>query len=383
MKKILYYDCFSGISGDMNIGALLDLGVDFDYLKSELEKLGLKGYKLIAKEEKRHGISGTNFSVQLLEHHHHHTDFAYIRTMIENSELSKRVKELSIRIFTKVAEAEAKIHAQDINKVHFHEVGAIDSIIDIVGAAICIDYLKVDKIISSTVVLGKGFVKCEHGVLPVPAPATLEILKNIPVIKGDIEFEATTPTGAAIIAALADQITDDIQLIPEKTAYGIGDKIGKKPNMLRVILAKKEALDFEKNIHLECNIDDMNPEYFSNVFKVLFWAGALDVSVTPIIMKKSRPAFKLEVLCTEDKQNEITNLIFQHTSSLGIKYHPVIKRMLERKIVSKKTSFGNVDYKQSFFNDKLLHEKPEYSQLEEIANKNGLSIHQVLNQLEQ
>jgi uncharacterized protein (TIGR00299 family) protein len=365
----------------MNIGALLHLGVDFEHLKHELQKLNLKGYLLKAKEEKRHGISGINFTVELTHHHHHHTDFAYIRKLINESKLSENVKEMSFKIFTKVAEAEAKIHGQEIDNVHFHEVGAIDSIVDIVGAAICIDYLNIDSIVSSSVVLGKGFVKCEHGVLPVPAPATLEILKNIPVVKGDIEFEATTPTGAAIIAALADLHSDDIQFVPQKTAYGIGDKIGKKPNMLRLILAEELAIDQEENIQLECNIDDMNPEYFSHTFNVLLEAGALDVSITPIIMKKSRPAFKLEVLCKAENKEELTLLIFQHTTTLGVKSYKLGKKTLERKIISKQTPLGPIHFKQSFFNNQLLHEKAEYSELEELARKHELSIKEIIEQI--
>ena len=385
MQKILYYDCFSGISGDMNLGAMIHLGADVEYLKTELEKLKLDDFELDIKEDQRNGISGCNLNVNITKEQHHHKHFSNIRDKIMESELSDFVKENSLKIFTKIAEAEAIIHNTSVEKVHFHEVGAIDSIVDIVGAAICLDYLKVDKIISSTIVLGKGFVKCDHGILPVPAPATLEILKNIPVIKGDIEFEATTPTGAGILAALADEFTDDLKFTTEKVGYGIGNKVGKRPNLLRVVLgtidSKTDEL-VEDNEVLECNIDDMNPEHFDLLFDLLFEAGALDVHIIPIIMKKSRPAFKLEVLCSKDKLASLMEIVFKHTTSLGIKNYTVNKYYLHRDFVQVSTPWGEVKCKRSFLNGKLLHEKPEYEECKQIAKANNLRIEEIINYID-
>jgi pyridinium-3,5-bisthiocarboxylic acid mononucleotide nickel chelatase len=280
--KILYYDCFSGISGDMNVGALLDLGVDRDYLVGELSKLNLNHeFKINIKRDIRKGIEGTKFKVVLNEHeydhddriheekghmhhqgeehnhshkhdhnhkhvnhqvpahHHEHRNLKDISDIIYQSDLSENVKALSIKIFTKVAEAEAKIHGKPLDKVHFHEVGAIDSIVDIVGAAVCIDYLKVDKIMCSTVELGGGFVRCAHGLFPVPAPATLEILKGVPVKSGIVPFETTTPTGGAILAAVVDEFTDNKNFIIDKIGYGVGGRDTEIPNVLRVMLAHK------------------------------------------------------------------------------------------------------------------------------------------------
>lgn len=286
--KVLYYDCFCGISGDMNLGALLDLGVEEAYLRGELSKLNLDAeYELQIKKDNKKGISGTRVDVILMDavqghthgedhehhqheehHHHHHHDHHQhqqeaqpvveanqhsahhehrnlkdIEDIIIHSNLSEGVKELSMAIFMKVAEAEAKVHGKPLYEVHFHEVGAIDSIVDIVGAAICIDSLAVDKIMASSVQLGGGFVKCAHGIIPIPAPATIEILKNIPVKSGIVPFETTTPTGAAILAANVVEFTDQIKVSIEKIGYGIGHRELEIPNVLRVYLGHEEKID--------------------------------------------------------------------------------------------------------------------------------------------
>lgn len=276
--RILYYDCFSGISGDMNLGAMIDLGVDKDYLINELSKLNLEDeYKIEVRRDSRKGIEGTKVDVILNDnhghhehihgddhqyshdnnhehsqghdHHHHchehnhhiHRNLKDIEDMINSSSLSDNVKKLSLNMFMKVAEAEAKVHGKPLYQVHFHEVGAVDSIVDIVGAAICLDYLKVDKIMASSVELGGGFVKCAHGLIPVPAPATVEILKGIPVKLGIVPFETTTPTGAAILAANVNEFTDIKEFTIEKIGYGVGGRDTEIPNVLRVYLAKKKV----------------------------------------------------------------------------------------------------------------------------------------------
>ena len=234
--KILYYDCFSGISGDMNLAAMIDIGVSETYLKKELLKLNVTNFEIIATDEKINGIGGTKVTVNLTKEDKKHRHLSDIKEIINSSELNDNIKQISIKIFEKIALAEAHIHQTTVEKIHFHEVGAVDAIVDIVGAAICIDYLKADKIICSPVELGNGFAKCAHGIIPVPAPATLEILKGIPVHIGNQDFEATTPTGAAILATIVDEFSDKLHIATEKTAYGIGHKKSDKPNMLRVIL---------------------------------------------------------------------------------------------------------------------------------------------------
>ncbi|MCG8700359.1 MAG: nickel pincer cofactor biosynthesis protein LarC, partial [Bacteroidales bacterium] len=281
--NILYYECFAGISGDMNLGALIDLGVPVEYLKSELQKLPVPGYSISTEKSLKMGISGTKVTVQLTEHHghhhHHHHEhhdhhrgFSDIKKLIEESELSPNVKKDSIGIFTYIAQAEGKIHNKPANEVHFHEVGAVDSIVDIVGAAICIDYLKPGKIMCSTVQLGGGFVKCAHGTFPVPAPATMEILQNVPVAKGIVQKETTTPTGAAILKYYVSEFTDTPTFSLSKTSYGLGHYDFDIPNVLRVSLVSEQSiLDLEtaSATMIECNIDDMPAEHTEFVLKNL------------------------------------------------------------------------------------------------------------------
>jgi Uncharacterized conserved protein len=237
--RVLYYDCFAGISGDMNIGALLDVGVPEEYLRSEIKKLNLEDeYIIDINKSSKMGIHGTKFTVQYEHTHHEHRHLSHIIDLISKADFSTKVKEISINIFQKIAEAEAKIHNSTVEKVHFHEVGAVDSIIDIAGAAICIDYLNTDKIYSSAIELGGGFVKCAHGIFPVPAPATLEVLKNIPVSLGRVMHEATTPTGAAIIGELCDEFKYPQNIKILSTGYGIGGRDVEIPNVLRIILAE-------------------------------------------------------------------------------------------------------------------------------------------------
>lgn len=320
--KVLYYDCFSGISGDMNLGAMIDLGVDPDFLISELQKLPVSGYRIKVTKALKRGIQGTRVEVLLdsdttspkseknIPHHfkmttetlshqpsilqtdHSHRNYKNIRSIIENSSLNQNVKQLSLAMFQKVAEAEGKIHGKPMDEVHFHEVGAIDSIVDIVGAAICIDLLKPDKIMSSPPQLGGGFVKCAHGTFPVPAPATAEILKGIPTRLGGVNEETTTPTGAAILSTLCQSFSDHPEFKILKIAYGIGYKDFEIPNVLRVILAEDNVSNgdwlVDDSSLIECNIDDMSSERFDFVMEKLFILGAEDVFFEPILMKKNR-----------------------------------------------------------------------------------------------
>jgi uncharacterized protein (TIGR00299 family) protein len=355
MNGILYYECFAGISGDMNLAALVDLGVDQKYLVDELKKLGLQGYELVFKSDIRRGISGIRADVNIAEHMNHshsvlqmqphesgheHRSFKDIKILIEKSGISDFAKNKSVAIFQKLAEAEGKIHNLPIEKVHFHEVGAVDSIVDIVGAAICIDFLKPSKIIASRIELGSGMVKCVHGTYPVPAPATLEVLKGIPVRLGTIPFEATTPTGAAILATIVDEFVDKTNFTIEKTSYGIGHKDSEVPNVLRVSWCSAETSMFktEATTIIECNIDDMNPETFDFLMEKLFANGADDVYFTPIIMKKSRPAIIFSVICKPQLSGKLLSIILSETTSIGARSYEVTKHILERKIFEVQTS---------------------------------------------
>jgi uncharacterized protein (TIGR00299 family) protein len=382
-KKILYYDCFAGISGDMNLGALVDLGVDAGHLKKELEKLNIQGFRLEVVPDKRKGISGTKVTVVIENpENEKHRHLRHIEELINQSTLSDRVKEKSLAIFNRIAVAEAKVHHMDIQKVHFHEVGALDSIADIVGAAICQEYLKVDEIHASPVQLGGGFVKCAHGTMPVPAPATAEIIAGIPVRTGLVEYEATTPTGAAILAATVDRFDARMDQVVLRTGYGIGERDGEIPNVLRVYLAEgstEPSKDVEEAeaVMLECNMDDMNPEWYSHITGLLFEAGAADVFMIPIVMKKSRPGHMLSVLCNRDAAERMKEILFKETTSIGLREYSVKKSMLRREVVKVKTRYGEIDVKRSYFDGRVVNEKPEFEQCSSLAKEYGVSLEEI------
>lgn len=379
MRKILYYDCFAGISGDMNLGALIHLGVDPEYLQTELKKLNIEGFSLEVKDDKRRGISGVKADVVIHnQENEKHRHLHHIESLINDSELSELVKTTALNIFNQVAVAEAKVHNIPVQKVHFHEVGALDSIADIVGAAICLDYLKVDKVLAAPVQLGGGTVKCAHGIMPVPAPATAEILKNIPVKTGLVQYEATTPTGAAILAATVDEFTSTMNFEIKKTGYGLGTIDTEVPNILRVFLA--EADDVDDNLIqsdatlLECNIDDLSPENYEFVMDLLFEAGASDVWIENIIMKKSRPAAKLCVLCFPSDTQKMKSILFSNTSTIGLREITVKKDALLREEKTVDTTFGKVRVKQSFYEGKVVNVKPEFEDCKRLAREYNVAV---------
>lgn len=379
--KILYYDCFAGISGDMNLGAMIDLGVDREQLAKELQKLVIDPYEIRISRDQRKGISGTRVDVVIPDKPlRHHRTFADISRLIEESTLSDSVKTVSRKIFTKLAEAEAKIHGCNTAEVHFHEIGAVDSIVDVVGAAICLEALKVDKVYASPVQVGGGFVQCAHGTLPVPAPATAEILRGIPMKSGLVPFEMTTPTGAAILAATVDVFTQELSIIPQKIGYGIGHRDTDIPNVLRVFTGDVEGQVIADDPEIcdafvvECNIDDMNPEFYSDVMDSLFETGAQDVFFTPIIMKKSRPAVMISVICHDHHLKAVEEILLLRTSTLGVKSSKVIKTMLKRDFVKVSTKYGDVTVKNAYWRGKKIKCKPEYEECKRLAEERGVSI---------
>ncbi len=382
--KIISYDCFSGISGDMNLGAMIDLGVDKTFLINELNKLNLEGWELIVQKDQRHGISGTKVTVKQTRHEHSHRHLSDIEKIIDNSGLDDQTRQLSKKIFMKIAVAEASVHGVPVETIHFHEVGAVDSIIDVVGAAICFNALKVDGVHVSTIELGGGFVDCEHGNLPVPAPATAEIIKGLPVKKGGVDFEATTPTGAAILAALVTNFESGLKMRIEKTAYGVGQKDNHSvPNLLRVFLGETESNSGSGHdaIHLECNIDDMNPEFFEFISDKLFEEGASDVFLSNIIMKKGRPGIVLNVICETGSVDSLKDIIFTESTSLGIRSFQFKKDTLVRKFETINTIYGIVKVKRSFFREKEVSFKPEYDDCRRIASEKNIPIKEVYNNI--
>ena len=392
--KILYYDCFAGISGDMNLGAMIDLGVDPEFLREELRKIEIGAYEIRVKRDQRRGIFGTKVDVILpsgegapAAHGHGHRSFKDIAALIEKSNFSDGVKSTGRNIFMKIARAEAKIHGHSIDEVHFHEVGAIDSIVDVVGAAICFEVLKVDKIISSPVQVGGGFVKCAHGMLPVPAPATAEILTGIPIRSGIVPFETTTPTGAAILAATAGRFTEHVDFTPLKIGYGIGHRDTDIPNVLRVILGEMDDEKHDQDVEvkeaclMECNIDDMNPEMYEGVVEQLFEKGALDVYLTPIIMKKSRPAVKISILCDADHRRGIEEVLWMQTSTFGLRVNKIEKLILRRDVSTVKTKYGVLPVKNAYLRGERIKWKLEYEDAKRLAREKGVSIKAIYDSL--
>lgn len=376
--RVLYYDCFSGISGDMNLGALLDLGVEEEYLRQELSKLSLdSAFELVVEKASKMGISGTKVTVKLTPqwhtHPHVHRTFKDIEALINASTLAQSIKERSLKMFWTVALAEGKIHGKAPDEVGFHEVGAIDSIVDIVGASICLEALHVKKIIASKIELGGGFVTCAHGTLPVPAPATVEILQNVPITLGRVASETTTPTGAAILKANVDAYEAKPSLVIEKIGYGIGHKDFSIPNVLRVYLGEEEER-MEEEVILETNIDDMSPEILSFVQEQLFEAGVKDVYTTAITTKKNRLGVKLSVLVSLDKEAEAKRIIFSETTSIGLRRSLVQKIALERNVLHVKTPYGEISVKCAYFEGKRVKYKAEYEECKKAAREHNVPI---------
>lgn len=411
--KVLFFDCFSGISGDMTLGALIDLGVDKDVFKSELDKLNLCGYEIIIEKRVKQGITGTDVHVIVneeyeklqerlkkheheehkhthshsgVQHEHQHShsmrNLKSIEMLIDWSDLKQNVKDFSKKVFREIARAEAKVHNKDINDVHFHEVGAIDSIIDIVGVSICIDLLEVNKVFSSPLHDGKGFIECQHGIIPVPVPAVMEMLvgSKIPLINEDINTELVTPTGIGIIKCLTSDFGNMPAMMIDKIGYGFGKRETGRLNALRVTLGTLFSEDnlMEEIAVLETNIDDMSPEILGFTLEKLLENGALDVFYTSIYMKKNRPAIMLTVLTEKSLEEKIVEIILRETSTLGIRRTTSQRYCMDRQVFKVNTEYGDVRVKvASIGNFKKL--APEYEDCKDIAYKTGIPISSIYN----
>ncbi len=400
--KTLYIDAFSGVSGDKFVAALLDLTHDFDYLSAQIKTLGIEdeyeitlskknvlgidsGYfKVNLANEKKHShgekdastykhthennLEHSHAAKNMTEHSHSHRNLSDISKIIKNSKISEKAKEAALGIFKIVAEAEAKVHGKNIEEVHFHEVGAVDSIIDIVSTAVLLDALNPDKILCSHIPTGSGFVKMAHGVFPIPAPATLEILKGIPIYAGKVCDETTTPTGAAIVKYFVTEFTDAPLMTIEKTGYGAGTKNFDIPNTLRISLGETTENDAEdKIIKLETNLDDQSPEQTGFLFELLLKNNALDVFLTPIIMKKNRPAVILTVLCKENDVKSIEKIIFKNSSTFGIRKSERKRTILQRDIKRININGVEIKIKNGYYEGKLIKEEPEYEDVKKLC----------------
>lgn len=365
--RIAYFDCFSGVSGDMTLGALVDAGVDLAALQTGLDSLGLPSCRLRAEEVKKHGFRATKVHVDH-EPEHKHRHLHHITEMIDRSVLSERQKELAKRIFTRLGEAEAKVHGTTIQKVHFHEVGAVDSIADIVASAIGLDLLQLDRIVCSPVPTGYGSVTIAHGRVSLPAPATAELLVGVPLATANIEGELTTPTGAAIVSTVADSFGPLPPLRITRIGYGAGTKDwATQPNLLRLILGETdEPLAADQVWVLETNLDDVSGEVVGFTVTQLLEAGALDVYTTPIQMKKNRPGVMLSVICQPADIQKLEKIIFRETTALGIRRWPVSRHKLERKPHSVETAWGPIEGKLAWFEGGVSF-SPEFEACRRVA----------------
>ena len=379
---LAYFDCFSGISGDMTLGALLDLGVPLEWLKEQLRRVPLAEFDIVVSSVQRHGIQATSVQVEVLDNKTSR-NYSDIRDLLEKSALSDTVKSTSLAIFKRLAEAEARIHNCTVDHVHFHEVGGVDALVDIVGSALGLDYLGVKNISASPVPLGRGFVTCSHGRLPVPAPATLGILAGIPVYGTDIPHELVTPTGAAIIRSLAQRFEALPQMVIARIGYGAGRRdLEDRPNLLRILLAAESdpGLDGDQKLAedqitiVETCIDDMNPEVFGYVMERLFEDGALDVYWIPVQMKKNRPGTMLQVLCKDDSRDRLIDRVLSETTTTGVRYYQARRRLLGRDQVKIKTTFGVIPVKR--IRDPRGHIRlvPEYEVCRQIALTENLPL---------
>ncbi|MDD3718276.1 MAG: nickel pincer cofactor biosynthesis protein LarC [Actinomycetota bacterium] len=376
----LYLDAFAGISGDMVLGALLDLGVPLETYRSVASRLGLGEVEITASRTERKSIGAAKVQVRAAERGVVRT-YAHIKSLIEESPLSHAVKEKSQRIFALIAKAESRIHSRSIDQVHFHELGSADTLVDVVGTAAGLEHLGVEELLCSPLPMGTGMIKTHHGILPIPAPAVVEILKDVPVYSSGIPTELVTPTGAAIAAALAA----DFCLLPpmriQAVGYGAGDRELEIPNLLRAFLGEREGAvrgrARERRLVFAANIDDMNPELYPYVTEKLFEAGAEDVWLYPIQMKKNRPAVTLNVLVPPAREEDIKEVLFAETKTLGMRISEVDKEYLDREIIEVETPFGRLRVKLARQQGKPVNIAPEYEDCRKAAAASGVPLKEV------
>jgi len=377
--RIAYFDCFAGISGDMTLGALIAAGASADALRERLSALPLSGYGIDVQQVRKRGIAAVDVTVTVNDHDRERR-LGDIIELIGSSSLPESVKRRSVRIFERLAEAEAEVHGCPIDHVHFHEVGAVDAIVDIVGAVVCLDLLGVEKVYCSPLPVPHGFVQSAHGTFPLPAPATVELTKGIPVYGVDVEGELVTPTGAAILTGIASVFGPSPAMRIDSAGYGAGKADYPFPNALRVVVGEGDvepSLTVEPLLTLETNLDDMNPQFYDSVMDSLFAAGARDVFLTPIQMKKNRPATLLRVICRPADSATMTGILFEETSTLGVRRHLMERETLPRSIWEAHTPYGPVRVKSARLPDGRIKAAPEYEDCRRLAEAHSVPLREV------
>jgi len=379
--KIAYFDCFSGISGDMCLGAFVDLGVPVEWLARRIAELPLTGFELAVSDVRRHGIRAKKIAVEVRKDKSVRS-YRDIVQLLENSPLPPAAKEKSLAVFACLARAESGVHGTRLEKVHFHEVGGVDAVVDIVGAALCLERLGIERIAASALPLGRGYVQCAHGTLPLPAPAVLAILTDVPVCGSDIQTELVTPTGAAIVKTLADSFGEMPAMEVQAVGYGAGQRdLPAQPNLLRVVcgqlqpdLAEAEAGKEDSVVVVETNIDDMNPQVFGHLMERLFADGALDVIWIPVYMKKNRPGVQVQVLCEPGRRRAVVKRLLGETTAIGVRYQVVRRTVLSRRVVHLQTDLGALRVKEITDLDGRIRRVPEYDDCQRIALEKNITI---------
>lgn len=379
--RIIYFDAVTGISGDMILSSLIDAGANKKVLQKIPKLLKLKNCSIVVKKARQHGLSGYSVTVNE-DYSKKHRTYRELKLIIKKARLDEDIKIKAAEILEKLVLAEAKIHGESKETVTFHEIGKYDTLIDIIGTLICLKELKIDKVYSSPLPLTRGFINTAHGKLPLPAPATLNILKGFPVYSIKGQHETVTPTGAAIITSIADKFSNIPAMKINSCGYGFGSNKFNVPNFLRVIIGEVKNENLEDNISLiETNIDDMNPKYYDYVMDKLFKNGALDVFLTPVIMKKNRPAIIISVLCKKDKVNDMCDILFKETTTIGVRITDVFRKKLPRKEKYVKIPYGKIKVKTSYFNGKPVRIVPDYDTCRKIAEKTGIPLRQIITKL--
>jgi uncharacterized protein (TIGR00299 family) protein len=376
-----YFDCPTGASGDMILGALLDLGLSLESLRAELGKLPLTGWELTSREVRRGAFRATKVDVEFDRAvHPHHRSLADVLRILCESRLAARMVEEAARVFTRLAEAEARVHGSTLESVHFHDVGAVDAIIDVTGAVVGLSLLGIDSVHVSALPIGGGTVDTAHGKIPVPAPGTLELLKGFPVVDTEVRAELVTPTGAAILTTLARSAGAMPGMIVESIGYGAGGRELATPNVLRCVVGTLSTTPraAERVYQLETTVDDMSPQLYEPLLERLLERGALDVFLTPVVMKRSRPGIVLTALCPEERLPELSRVLFEESTTLGVRWGPVERATLDREIVTLTTAYGPIPFKVSRLAGRAVTVTPEFADVARIAREKGVPVREVL-----
>ncbi len=377
--RVAYFDCNSGVSGDMFVASLLDAGLNFAKLEKNLKKLNIPDFSINMKNVTRGSLTAVKFNV-VDKTEAKERNINDIRDIIEGSDLDDGVKGRAFEIFKTIAKAEAKVHGIKIENIHFHEVGAIDSIVDILASVIGLDELGIEKCYSSKVHLGSGFTKCQHGIIPLPSPATIEILKGVPVFSNNVKFEMTTPTGAALLKNCVEQFDYFPEMVVDRIGYGAGSRELSFPNVLRLIIGevKQESFESDRVTIIKTNIDDMNPQRYNNLMDDIFNLGALDIYINQVMMKKNRPGVELTVMSPNDKTDKILDKLFRETTTFGVRLQDVKRKKLKRNIINIMTEYGHVKVKLGYIGKEIIKISPEYEDCLRLSRDLKISISEII-----